>query len=79
VGITRNDVVTIIGRAPDVLVPSHRDITRSVNDGTPITLSSKRSEAAKAFQSLADIYDRTAKAPEKDRRPSRSRLSRRRD
>ena len=49
VGITHNDVVTIIGRPPDVLVPSDREITRSVNGGTPIALSAKRSEAAKAF------------------------------
>ena len=27
---------TIIGRAPDVLVPSDREIPRSVNEGTPI-------------------------------------------
>ena len=56
VGITHNDVVRILTRPPDVLVPSHRDITRSVNDGMPIVMSNKRSEAAKAFRSLADIY-----------------------
>jgi pilus assembly protein CpaE len=56
VGITHNDVLSILGRPPDVLVPSHRDITRSVNDGTPIVLSHKRAEAAKAFRALATIY-----------------------
>jgi pilus assembly protein CpaE len=56
VGITHNDVVTVLGRPPDVLVPSHRDITRSVNEGQPIAASQKRSEAAKAFHSLAEIY-----------------------
>ena len=59
VGITHNDVVAIIGRPPDVLVPSHRDITKSVNDGVPISMAGKRSEAAKAFRSLADIYQAT--------------------
>jgi MinD-like ATPase involved in chromosome partitioning or flagellar assembly len=39
-----------------VLVPSHRDIPRSVNDGVPIVLSSKRSDAAKAFHALAKSY-----------------------
>ena len=68
VGITHNDVVTIIGRPPDVLVPSHRDITRSVNDGAPIAMSGKRTEAAKAFHSLADIYI----AARPDKKPKRS-------
>jgi pilus assembly protein CpaE len=56
VGITHNDVLSILGRPPDVLVPSHRDITRSVNEGTPIVLSHKRAEAAKAFRALAQLY-----------------------
>lgn len=75
VGITHNDVVSIVGRAPDVLVPSHRDIARSVNDGTPIALGQKRSEAAKAFRTLADLY--VARRPEvKPKRPTRSLLGR---
>lgn len=56
VGITHNDVFGILGRSPDVLVPSHRDVTRSVNEGVPIVLSHKRSEAAKAFAALANSY-----------------------
>jgi pilus assembly protein CpaE len=56
VGITHEDVVTIVGREPDLLVPSDREITRSVNGGSPIVLSEKRSEAAKAFRSLATLY-----------------------
>src|SRR5437868_2869170 len=39
VGITRDDVHAIVGRPPDVLVPSHRDIPRSVNVGVPLVLS----------------------------------------
>ena len=73
VGITHNDVVTIIGRPPDVLVPSDREITRSVNGGTPIALSAKRSEAAKAFNSLADIYAAT-RPGHKPKRSGRSLL-----
>jgi pilus assembly protein CpaE len=57
VGITRDDVVTIIGRQPDVYVPSDRDIPRSINEGTPIVVAKDRSEAARAFQSLAALYD----------------------
>jgi len=75
VGITHNDVVSIIGRAPDVLVPSHRDIARSVNDGSPIVVSQSRSEAAKAFRTLADLY--VARTPDgKTRRVGRTLLGR---
>lgn len=65
VGITHNDVVSIVGRSPDVLVPSNRDITRSVNDGTPISVAAGKSEAAKAFKALAALY---ARKPEETRR-----------
>jgi pilus assembly protein CpaE len=57
VGITHDDVVSIIGRKPDVFVPSDRDIPRSVNQGTPIVLAKSRSDAAKAFRSLAAMYE----------------------
>jgi pilus assembly protein CpaE len=63
VGITRDDVVAIIGRAPDVFVPSDRDIPRSINEGTPIVLAKERSEAARAFHSLAAMYDVRTDAP----------------
>jgi pilus assembly protein CpaE len=57
VGISREDVVSIIGRAPDVLVPSDRNIARSVNQGEPIALLHSRSEAARAFGKLAELYE----------------------
>jgi pilus assembly protein CpaE len=56
VGINRTDVVSILGRAPDVLVPSHRDIARSVNEGAPVVISQKRSDAARAFDALAGLF-----------------------
>jgi len=56
VGISSADVTDIVGRRPDVLVPSARDITRSVNEGTPIVRAAPRSEAARAFRSLAAMY-----------------------
>jgi len=58
VGITAADVTEIVGRSPDVLVPSARDVTRSVNEGIPIVQAQPRSEAAKAFRSLAALYGR---------------------
>ena len=57
VGITRDDVVAIVGRTPDVLVPSDRDIPRSVNEGNPIVQAGRRSASAKAFGQLAALYE----------------------
>ena len=51
VGITHEDVSAIIGRDPDVLIPSDREIPRSVNEGTPIVAAKQRSDAARAFRS----------------------------
>jgi pilus assembly protein CpaE len=60
VGVSHADVVTVLGRAPDVLVPSSREVVRSVNAGEPIVLAGPRSEAAKAFDALATIFIRSA-------------------
>jgi pilus assembly protein CpaE len=56
VGITPEDVVAVLGREPDVLVPSDRDVPRSVNEAAPIVLTKPKSDAARAFRSLADSY-----------------------
>jgi pilus assembly protein CpaE len=56
VGIERDEVDSIIGRSPDVFVPSDREIPVSVNEGRPVVVSQSRSEAARAFQSLAAMY-----------------------
>jgi pilus assembly protein CpaE len=57
VGITQDDVVSVLGRAPDVMVPSDREIPRAVNEGMPIVMAKSRSEAAKSFKRLASLYD----------------------
>ncbi len=56
VGISDSDAVEILGRRPDVLVPSDREIPISINDGVPITLSGSRSPAALAVHSLAEMF-----------------------
>ena len=61
VGITPDDVSTIVGRAPDVFVPSDREIPRSINEGLPIVASKPHSGAAKAFRTLADRFGQTPK------------------
>jgi pilus assembly protein CpaE len=67
VGIERQDVLAIIGRDADVLVPSHRNVTRSVNQGDPI-VQHPGSGAAKAFRAIADLYigDPDPKRPTND-------------
>jgi pilus assembly protein CpaE len=71
VGVTTEDVTAVLGRAPDVLVPSHRDVVRSVNEGSPIVQSRPRTDAARAFRTLADLYGGVA-----PREKSRRRLRR---
>ncbi len=56
VGISDADAVQILGRTPDVMVPSDRAIPISINDGVPITLSGSKSTAALAINSLADKF-----------------------
>jgi MinD-like ATPase involved in chromosome partitioning or flagellar assembly len=68
VGIAPEDVVAIMGRAPDMLVPSDRNVTRSVNQGEPIALLHRRSDAARAFHELAGMY--VADQPAVDERPA---------
>jgi Flp pilus assembly CpaE family ATPase len=59
-GLTGSDATEILGRQPDILVPSERHIPRSVNEGTPIVISQKRLPAARAFRQLAAIYSEPA-------------------
>jgi pilus assembly protein CpaE len=56
VGISDEDVERIVGRKPEVRVPSDVEITRSVNDGRPIVMSRQKSEAAQSFHRLADVF-----------------------
>jgi pilus assembly protein CpaE len=56
VGVTLDDVAALLGRRPDVLVPSSRDITRSVNEAMPIVTSADNADARKAFEALAATF-----------------------
>jgi pilus assembly protein CpaE len=72
VGITADDVEAVLGRRPDVMVPSDREIPRALNAGAPIVMAKPDSEASKAFRKLARDYERAAAeangVPEKRRR-----------
>lgn len=78
VGITPEDVVAIMGRRPDLLVPSDRNVTRSVNQGAPIVALQRKSEAARAFRALAGLYVADQRPGERDGTRRRQRLSLRR-
>jgi len=56
VGISLEDARTITGHDADVLIPSHRDVPRSANDGRPIVMSDPGSEPARALRGLAESY-----------------------
>ncbi len=55
VGISQSDVEAVLGRTPDVFVPSDREIPRTVNEGIPIVIARPQSEPAEAFRRLADL------------------------
>lgn len=79
VGIERDDVAAVLGRPPDVAIPSDREIARSVNEGTPIVQASERSDAAHAFQQLAGYYSFVPRPEEPAASNGRFRLSLRRN
>jgi len=74
VSLTVQDAEAIVGAAPDVMLPSHRDITRSVNDAEAIVTAAPRSEAAKAFKRLAHLYEMVGQPARNGGTPRRRRL-----
>ena len=56
VGIKRSEAEAILGRKPDVIVPIDRQSPRATTDGQPSVVANGRSEAARAFHALADLY-----------------------
>ncbi len=56
VGIPPEAVSAVLGRTPDVEVPSDREIPRTINEGAPIVLALPESEPATAFRKLAAFY-----------------------
>jgi len=55
VGISQSDVEAVLGRTPDVFIPSDREIPRTVNEGIPIVVARPQSEPAEAFGRLANL------------------------
>ncbi|HSC50623.1 MAG TPA: AAA family ATPase [Gaiellaceae bacterium] len=63
VGISMVDVERLLGRRPDVLVPSNRAIPTAITEGRTIVDAEPESEAARAFVSLAQMYLAGGKMP----------------
>ena len=64
VGISQSDVEAVLGRTPDIFIPSDREIPRTVNEGIPIVVARPQSEPAEAFGRLANILVGGAGHPE---------------
>jgi pilus assembly protein CpaE len=80
VGLSPADVEAATGRRAAVLVPSDRDVPRSLNEGVPIVLGHRRSPVAGALRQLTEVYlpgeespDGAAPAPRRRRRGPRRR------
>src|SRR5205823_5368538 len=56
VGIDDDDVLAVVGRRPDIRIPSDVEVPRAVNEGRPIVISKPDSAAAKGFRALADEF-----------------------
>ena len=56
VGISERDVEHLLGRRPDVRIPSDRAIPRATTSGEPIVVAAPRSDAARAFAELARMF-----------------------
>jgi pilus assembly protein CpaE len=64
VGISQSDVEAVLGRTPDVFIPSDREIPRTVNEGIPIVVARPQSEPSEAFGHLTDLLAGDAAAVE---------------
>jgi len=56
VGITSEDVAAVLGRAPDLLLPSDREVPRALNEAVPIVTAKRGSGVARAFVRLAELH-----------------------
>ncbi|HUP33481.1 MAG TPA: AAA family ATPase [Gaiellaceae bacterium] len=71
VGIKQGDVELLLGRRPDVLVPSDRAVPRALTEGRTIVAADPKCGPAKAFRALAERYVR-AHATAKPGAPAQS-------
>jgi pilus assembly protein CpaE len=77
VGISQSDVKTLLGKAPDVQLPSDRAVPRSITQGKTIVEAEPRSGAARAFRALAERYVERGRVVVDDAEPVREQNDRR--
>jgi pilus assembly protein CpaE len=70
IGLTSQDVQAVLGRKPDVLVPSDREIPRALSEGVPIVQARPKSEPAGAFKQLAELLIEARAKDEESSDPS---------
>jgi pilus assembly protein CpaE len=63
VGLLAADVAKVLGRAPEVAVPSDRGVPQSVNAGRPIICAQPKSGPARSFRSIGDRVAAALLAP----------------
>lgn len=63
VGVNVADAERLLGRTPESMVPSSREISRSVNEAMPIVLGQGNAEARKAFEQLAREFRPVSSLP----------------
>lgn len=63
VGISQAEVEQLLGKKPDVMIPSDRAIPRALTSGRVIVESDPKSGAGRAFTSLAAMYAEQQDAP----------------
>lgn len=56
VGIDDDDVLAVVGKRPDIRIPSDVEVPRAVNEGRPIVMAKPDSAAAKGFRALAEEF-----------------------
>lgn len=61
--VSDEDVQTILGRAPDTIVPGDPDVPRSLQEGRAVVQSRPNSEAAQALTRLARKYAVESRTP----------------
>ena len=55
VGITSDDVHAVLGRPPDVLVPSDREVPRALSEGRAFVVNRPQNEAAASLRKIATL------------------------
>ncbi len=69
-GLVVSDIERTVDRSVDVQVPSTRTVPRSVNEGTPLAISSRRSSVVQALEGLVELL--VARLPESAAQESQS-------